>query len=352
MRRPRVEDAYRLAWRGARRLPTGLGYALTHTAGTALWARQRLLPARGGVGQLERNLARIAPAGTPRRRIRALSRAGMRSYMRYFYEAFALPGASAEQIQARVRADLPPTLREDLQRGSVVLALAHMGNWDLAGAWASAELASVLTVAERLEPADLFDQFVDFRTSLGMRVIGQGHGEKVFEPLVAAAAERRHLVALLADRDLSSAGIDADLLGHTIRAAAGPAALAHRLGAPLYATAIHYERLTGERRRRAGARWGIVLTLVKVPVPEATPPGEGRDSGDRGDGSSSGDNSDHSDSAARALIAAWTRAWVAALAPSLAEHPEDWHMLQPVYDADLDHERLARRHAREQEESA
>lgn len=331
MRRPRVEDAYRLAWRGARRLPTGLGYALAHAAGDALWARQRVLPSRGGgVGQLERNLARIMPVGTPRRRIRALSRAGMRSYMRYFYEAFALPGVGQERIRARVRADLPPTLREDLQGGSVVLALAHMGNWDLAGAWASSELVGVLTVAERLEPADLFDQFVSFRTSLGMRVIGQGHGERVFEPLVAAAGEQRRLVALLADRDLSSAGIEANLLGHTIRVAAGPAALAHRLGLPLYATAIHYERLSGERRRRAGGRWGIVLTLVKVPAPRG-----GEDA--RGDGD------------ARELITAWTRAWVAALAPSLAAHPEDWHMLQPVYDADLDHERLARRHAREQE---
>ncbi|MFC2285179.1 MAG: hypothetical protein ACFNLH_06680 [Corynebacterium matruchotii] len=32
-----------------------------------------------------------------------------------------------------------------------------------------------------------------------------------------------------------------------------------------------------------------------------------------------------------------------------AEHAEDWHMLQPVFDADLDQERLARSHAREQQ---
>ena len=31
--------------------------------------------------------------------------------------------------------------------------------------------------------------------------------------------------------------------------------------------------------------------------------------------------------------------------PLLAKHAIDWHMLQPVFDADLDHERLARSHA-------
>jgi len=33
----------------------------------------------------------------------------------------------------------------------------------------------------------------------------------------------------------------------------------------------------------------------------------------------------------------------------IAEHAQDWHMLQPVFDADLDQERLARSHAREQQ---
>ena len=51
----------------------------------------------------------------------------------------------------------------------------------------------------------------------------------------------------------------------------------------------------------------------------------------------------------REQVAAHTRAWVAELDPLIAEHAEDWHMLQPVFDADLDQERLARSHAREQQ---
>ena len=323
MRLPAVSDAYRLAWRGTRHLPAPVGYGLAHTVADALWAWQRLRRSTAGVGQLERNLSRILPAGTPAPALHRATRAGMRSYMRYFYEAFALPGITPEQILARVRTDIDPQLREDVRAGSVVMALPHMGNWDLIGAWACRELATVLTVAERLEPADLFEQFVSFRQSLGMRIIGQSHGEKVFDRLLEAASQGHYVVALLADRDLSSAGITARLGSATARVAAGPAAIAQRLGRPLYAASIHYEPLTGQRRRRAGSPWGIVLTARRVPAPQQM---EGREQ-----------------------VVAHTRAWVAALEPLLAEHAEDWHMLQPVFDADLDQERLARSHARDQQ---
>ena len=325
IRLPTVSDAYRLAWGVTRRLPAVLGYGLAHTVADVLWVSHRLRRTTTGVGQLERNLSRILPPGTPPRELHRVSRAGMRSYMRYFYEAFALPGVTQDEILARVRADLDPQLHEDVRAGSVVMALPHMGNWDLLGAWACRELATVLTVAERLKPDDLFNQFVSFRESLGMRIIGQAHGEKVFDRLLQTASQGHYVVALLADRDLSSAGITARLGGATARVAAGPAAIAQRLGCPLYAVSIHYEPLAGERRRRAGSPWGLVLTARRVPAPQDL---EGREQ-----------------------VVAHTRAWVAALEPLIANHAQDWHMLQPVFDADLDQERLARSHAREQQDA-
>ena len=123
-----------------------------------------------GVGQLERNLARVLPAGTTPAALHRASRRAMRSYMRYFYEAFALPGLTPDQRAARVRPVMGPEVRRDVSRGSIVIALPHMGNWDMVGAWACVELAQVLTVAERLDPPDLFEQFVAFRQSLGMRI--------------------------------------------------------------------------------------------------------------------------------------------------------------------------------------
>lgn len=326
MRRPGVQDAYRLAWRYLGRLPEAAGRGLFNLGADATWALHRLRGGEQGLGQLERNLARVLPPQTDDALHRA-SRAAMRSYLRYYYEAFTLAAVRPEQLRHRLRADLDPRLRQDLQHGSVVVALPHMGNWDLTAAWAVQELAPVLVVAEKLKPADLFEQFVAFRESLGVQIIGQQHGERVFDQLVQAAQQARsrgehQVIALLADRDLSSSGVEVELCGHPARFAAGPAALAQRLDLPLYTGAVHYERLTGVRRRQAGSPWGVVLTVKGVPAPAGL--------------------------VGREQVAAHTRSWARVLSPLLAAHPLDWHMLQAVFTADLDQERLARRHAREQ----
>lgn len=325
MRLPGAQDAYRLAWRHLGRLPAPVGYALFNLGADTAWALHRLRGGQHGVGQLERNLGRVDPR-LRGRALRRASRLAMRSYMRYFYEAFTLPGISPDQLRHRVRAELDPRLRADLERDSVVIAMPHMGNWDLTAAWAVQELGPVLTVAERLEPGDLFEQFVAFRESLGIKVIGQARGEKVFGQLLAAVQDsrergERQLVALLADRDLSSAGVRAELVGHQACLAAGPAALAGRLGLALYVGSMSYERLTGARRRAAGGPWGIVLSVTKVESPQP--------------------------SGSRQATIAHTRAWARALSPMLVAHAVDWHMLQAVFAADLDPKRLARRHARE-----
>ena len=60
-------------------------------------------------------------------------------------------------------------------RGSgrgVVLALPHSGNWDAAGVWFVDWLGGpFMTVAERLKPESLYRRFLDYRESLGMRVV-------------------------------------------------------------------------------------------------------------------------------------------------------------------------------------
>ena len=73
-----------------------------------------------------------------RQELEQLVRAGMRSYLRYWCEAFRLPDMSREQLVAAVRPVGFDAPRADLAAGrSVIAFLAHMGNWDIAGAWSS-----------------------------------------------------------------------------------------------------------------------------------------------------------------------------------------------------------------------
>ncbi|MBO1750489.1 phosphatidylinositol mannoside acyltransferase [Actinotalea sp. BY-33] len=299
-------------WHLAGRLPEDLVRGVMHVAAEVTWLRRT-----EGVRRLERNLARARPEADGAE-LRRLGRAGMRTYLRYYGEAFTLGRLTPEQVSARVRAEGAEPVRAETDAGrSVVLALAHQGNWDLAGAWATVHLAPVTTVAERLEPAEVFEEFVRLREGIGLTIIPLDAGREVFRDLVRAVRAGGALVPLLADRDLTSRGIEVELLGETARVAAGPAALSASTGSLLVPTTIRHERLRGARRRAAGARWGIVIRFHPPIRPEA--------------------------GVARSVqVARLTEQWVAALSRDIAEDPTHWHMLQKVFVADLDPDRLAR----------
>ena len=62
-------------------------------------------------------------------------------------------------------------------RGFIV-ALPHSGNWDAAAVWLVDWLGGpFMTVAERLQPESLYQRFLDYRESLGMRVVPLTGGE-------------------------------------------------------------------------------------------------------------------------------------------------------------------------------
>lgn len=302
---------FAVAWRVVPRLPDALGRGLFDAAALAVWARRT-----GGVRQLENNLARVRPDASPRE-LRRLSRAGLRSYMRYYCETFQLPGWTHDDVLAKVRAVGAEAIREDLAAGkAVILALAHTGNWDLSGAWSARELGPLVVVAERLKPEELYQQYVALRESLGITVIPFERGSNVFRSLITHAKTAGHVIPLLADRDLSATGVTVDLFGSPARVAPGPAALSLATGARIFPTRITYERLQGRRRREAKSPWGVVLDFAPpLDIPQGLTRPE--------------------------AVARLSQAWVDAVAETIAAHPEDWHMLQKVFLADLDPARPA-----------
>lgn len=288
---------YRLGWAAVRRLPERAAYALFDQIAD-------LATARGGKGvqRLRANYAKVRPELGPKA-LDKLVREGMRSYMRYYCEAFRLPNRSAQDLRDGVRAVGDGPVREALAAGRPVLCfLGHMGNWDTAGAWGARELGPVVTVVERLKPEEVFDEFLAFRESLGITILPLTGGGDVFAQL-RGHLTRPVVLPLLADRDLTSRGIEVELCGHRARMAAGPAALALATGVDLYPVSIHYEPREGGRHR-------IVITFhdpVSVPT-------SGK---------------------ARAKAEAMTQACADALGAAIREHTADWHMLQRVFEEDL-----------------
>ncbi|TDC26585.1 phosphatidylinositol mannoside acyltransferase [Streptomyces sp. 8K308] len=292
MRDGLTDAMYGLGWAAVKRLPEPVAMALGRRVADIAWRR------RGpGVRRLEANLARVVPDAGPER-LRELSRAGMRSYLRYWMESFRLPAWSRDRIRSSFAvADIERVTDAVAEGRGVVLALPHMGNWDVAGAWLVTALdLPFATVAERLKPERLFDRFVAYREKLGMEVLphtGSSLGT------LARRLRSGGIVCLVADRDLSTSGIEVSFFGETARMPAGPALLAQQTGALLCPVSLWYD----ETR--------VIKGRVHPPIPVP-------DSGTRAE-----------------KTAAMTQAVADAFAAGIAEHPEDWHMLQRLWLSDL-----------------
>ncbi|MEU1308517.1 phosphatidylinositol mannoside acyltransferase [Streptomyces cinnamoneus] len=293
--RERLADAlYGLGWGTVKRLPEPVATRLGRGIADAAWKR------RGkGVLRLEANLARVVPDASPAR-LAQLSRAGMRSYMRYWMESFRLPVWSKDRIRTGFAPEGLHHLQEALASGrGVVIALPHMGNYDLAGAWVTARLGvPFTTVAERLKPETLYDRFVAYREGLGMEVLPHAGGS-AFGTL-ARRLRSGGLVCLVADRDLSSTGMEVSFFGEAAKMPAGPAMLAVQTGAVLLPVTLWYDSSPVMR--------GRIHAPLEVP-----------EGGSRAE-----------------KAAAMTQQVADAFAAGIAEHPQDWHMLQRLWLADLE----------------
>jgi len=288
-----VDAGFAAGWAAVRALPEPL-VAAAFRAGADRAAR------RGGPGaaRLRANLRRVVP-GADEAELAALTHRGLRSYARYWQEAFRLPVIGPDRIRAETDFRGADVLDKAIADGrGVVCALPHMGNWDAAGVWLVDHGARFTTVAERLRPESLYRRFLEYRESLGMEVVPLTGGDRPPSDVLAERLRAGGVVCLLGDRDLTRRGVDVTLFGQTARMPAGPALLAATTGAALLPVGLWFTP-TG---------WAV---RIHPPVPLA---------GER----------------LRDRVTAATQALADTFAVEIAAHPQDWHMLQRLWLADLD----------------
>ncbi len=305
MRFPRTREdlaalGYLAGWKIAGKLPER----------PVLWAARKAADRFSGDGegpaQLRANLARVT--GLPAAEVPdALVRESMRSYMRYWVEAFRLPTIAGPKLADRVGEMIRGRhlLEESAAAGrGVILLVTHSGNWDMAGMWVAHRFGGFTTVAERLRPEELYDAFVEYRESLGFEILPLTGGEPPMAGL-RARLDDGGIIALVGERDFGGRGAEVDFFGEKTVMPIGAAQLARDTGAALHVAGLWFD----------GDEWGL-----KVHPAVAA---EGREIGDI------------------------VQECATLMESDIAAHPADWHMLQPLWRADREARRRRKAEARE-----
>lgn len=180
------------------------------------------------------NLARIASTGHPgladprdrERTARGMFESHHRGWLEYLGRraAHTLPGS------AEVRFTGTEYLYRALARGrGAILALPHLGNWEMVGV-ALARLGFVVRAVAGVQLHPYLTRAVRaLKEREGVRISTPQDG---FAPLVAAL-RAGEIVALLVDGDVFSHSIPAPFFGRVIQFPAGPAILARRARVPI-----------------------------------------------------------------------------------------------------------------------
>ena len=230
-----TDFAYWAGWNILSLLPEFIVRFLFDAAAKYVWQKKIK-----GIRQLELNLSRATGLAIDSPQIRELSLVNLKNYLRYYREVFLLPRWSITKINKKVIVRNVAQVDAALKKGGIVIALPHMGNWDLAGAWAANYFGQLCTVAERLRPEGVYQKFLKVRRKLGLTLIsleGDGNPYEFLKSNLLKGAP----VALLADRDVSGTGMSNTFFGVPTKTPIGPALLAVESDLPLFTCATWYE---------------------------------------------------------------------------------------------------------------
>jgi KDO2-lipid IV(A) lauroyltransferase len=273
-------------------MPEPVAHVGASLAGSAMAA----VPADRSV-MYGRHLQRVLGRPLSSKELHRWTRRAYRSYDRYWLEGARLGSIDAQVIDARMRVTRGwDTFVSAMAAGKgVILALPHLGSWEWGGAWLAQKGYPMTSVAEPLDPPELYDFFVSQREQLGLTIFPLGPEAG---PALLQALRAGKLVGLLCDRDIVGGGVEVDFFGERTTLPAGPATLAMRTGAALMAAAVY----SGPGKEHTG---------------EILPPVDTERHG-----------------GLRADVARVTQAIAHDLEILIRRAPEQWHLFQPNWPSD------------------
>lgn len=259
---------------------------------------------------LRDNLRHVLPE-VDTRQMRRVVRANVRNLARFWIDVMEM-GHRPDAVTARVHPVDVENMVRPLERGRGVLAVSlHLGSWEVGLAAWNYRFGSMAVLAESLQPARLFEHIVAARGRLGVQVIPidvaamRTGDERTARRLGAAAL--RDVYRTLRSNGIVATAIDRDLIGN---------------GEPIDFFGV-----------QAPIPTGVVEVAIRngsaiVPIPLIR-------SGPRGDQiiapcypEISYDPDAPRDEEARRVAAAL----VAVFEGIIRAHPEQWHVLDPIWD--------------------
>jgi len=190
---------------------------------------------------LEENLQRVlsGPSLTPTPELlQRYVRRGFANYGQYWAEGAKLPALSQRTITTRFTIGEGRQYLDDAfaQGRGVVIALPHIGSWEWGGAFIASLGMPMTSIAEELEPPELFAWFKSKREAVGIHI--EGLNAQASSKLLGTL-KGGGVVGLLCDRDIQGGGIQVEFFGTRVTLPGGPATLALRTGAVLVAAACY-----------------------------------------------------------------------------------------------------------------
>lgn len=216
--------SYKAGARVLRAVPAGVRHAAATPGGTAWYW---LSPGQRRAA-LE-NYAAVLGAEASDPRVAQLARRAFQNYGRMLMDFLLLGSLSPEELQRRMSYDGREHLDAALSGGrGAIMAVPHMGSWDMAGSYAAALGYPVSAVAEKF-PGSLNDAVVATRQRFGLNVITLGRSAV---RAITQALEANGVVALLCDLE-QGPGVQVRFFGRRATVPGGPGAFALKTGAAL-----------------------------------------------------------------------------------------------------------------------
>jgi len=303
----RRHAAYR-GYRGAEALTRLLPHRLNYAAG-ALLGDLALLSRPRRFDALRGNLRRVLPQASDRE-LRRVVRANVRNLARCWVDVMEMPHRAAA-LSARVHPINVENMTGPLARGrGVVIVSLHLGSWEVGLAGWNHRFGRMALLAESLQPPELFARIVAARGNLGVTVIpidtaAMRSADDLTARRLGAAALRQvmrtlrgnGMVAMAIDRDLIGTGELLPFFGAPAPIPVGVVEVAIRSGAAIVPVVL----------LRAGD--AVVAPCFPEIAYDAKAP---RD----------------------AEVRRVTTEVLRTLEPVIREHPEQWHVLEPIWRSD------------------